>query len=51
MPWNVLPAIGTVGGIIVGFKNTTLDVVSWHNMNFCSAAVNRNKIDIFYGGL
>jgi hypothetical protein len=29
MAWNFIPARGSVGGILVGFKNLVLEVVSW----------------------
>jgi hypothetical protein len=41
------PAEGTVGGILVGFKVKSIDVLSWQKFKFCSSAIVRNVGDKF----
>jgi exonuclease III len=39
MDWNYLPAEGTAGGILLGFKSSTFEVLSWQNFKFCATAI------------
>jgi hypothetical protein len=40
--WNYLPAEGTACGILLGFKASTFEVISWQNFKLCSTAIVRN---------
>jgi hypothetical protein len=42
MEWNYLPAEGTAGGILLGFRSSIFEVISWQNFKFCSTAIVRN---------
>jgi hypothetical protein len=33
--WNWLPAVGTPGGIIVGVKEDSFEVISWEIFKYC----------------
>jgi len=45
--WNWLPATGTAGGILVGFREDKVEIIGWQNYKFCSTAVVRNINDKF----
>jgi hypothetical protein len=45
MAWVFLPAKGTAGGILVGFKTLVFEVISWHLFEYCASVVVRNLID------
>lgn len=45
--FNWLPAVGTAGGILVGFKESLFDIISWQINYFYVAAILRNKTDKF----
>jgi hypothetical protein len=45
MDWNFLPADGTAGGILVGFKSNVFEIVSWQNFKFSVTAIVRNIKD------
>jgi hypothetical protein len=45
MTWVSLPAKGTAGGILVGFKTLVFEVISWHLFEYCASVVVRNLID------
>jgi hypothetical protein len=47
MNWNYGPTKGSAGGILVGFKATTVEIVSWQNFKFCATTVVRNLNDKF----
>jgi hypothetical protein len=47
MEWNYIPAEGTAGGILVGFKALTFEVISWQNFKFGATAIVRNHADKF----
>jgi hypothetical protein len=34
MTWNFVPAKGTAGGILVGFKNDVFEIISWQAFEF-----------------
>lgn len=36
--WNFLPADGTAGGILVGFKKSVFQIVSWEIASYCVSA-------------
>jgi hypothetical protein len=40
--WNYIPAKGTSGGILVGFRNTAIEIISWQEFNFCAVSIVRN---------
>jgi hypothetical protein len=43
--WNWLPADGTKGGILVGIKQDTLDIVSWDVHTFSISCFIKSKVD------
>jgi hypothetical protein len=45
MCWNLLPAVGTAWGILVGIKNLMFDLVGWQCFQFCAAAIIKNQLD------
>jgi hypothetical protein len=44
--WKYVPAKGTTGGILLGCKNASLEIVSWQGFNFCGAALVRQHGDV-----
>jgi hypothetical protein len=42
--WNLLPSIGSAGGILVGIILDLFDIISWEIKNFSISVVARNKI-------
>jgi exonuclease III len=47
MDWNIAPAEGSAGGILVGFKNSSIEVQRWQNFKFCVSAIVKNSGDNF----
>jgi hypothetical protein len=47
MTWNFMPAKGTVGGILVGFKTLLFDIISWQYVEYCVVAIVNNQSDNF----
>jgi hypothetical protein len=47
MNWNHVPAEGTAGGILVGFQNKSIEILSWQNFKFCVSTIVRNIEDKF----
>jgi hypothetical protein len=47
MTWKFLPAKGSAGGILVGFKNPTFEVLSWQSFDYCMTAVVKTQSDNF----
>lgn len=45
--WNFLPADGTAGGILVGFKNSNYQIFSWEKHSFCISAKVKTSFDRF----
>ena len=45
--WNYLPAEGTAGGILVGFRTSRIEVLSWKLNNFSVSVSIRNSADNF----
>jgi hypothetical protein len=42
-----LPANGTAGGILMGFKKSTIDVISWQEYRYRVLAMVKNQVDGF----
>jgi hypothetical protein len=42
-----MPAKGTVGGILVGFKTLLFDIISWQYVEYCVVAIVNNQSDNF----
>jgi hypothetical protein len=56
MNWNYIPAVGTAGGILLGFRNKIFEVLNWDNSQYCATAMVTNwennfiwRIVVFYG--
>jgi hypothetical protein len=45
MHWKCVPAKGSAGGMLVGFKMDDFEIISWHAFEFCVVDVERNVID------
>jgi exonuclease III len=45
MSWNFLHAVGTAGGILMGFRNQMLEVISWEFYVYCASAIVKNIYD------
>ena len=43
--WNYLPADGTAGGILVGFRNSKFDFISWEINCFSISTIVKNTTD------
>ena len=43
--WHWLPANGSAGGILIGAKNSLLEIIGCQNFQFCATAVFRNVLD------
>ena len=43
--WNYLPADGTAGGILVGFRNSKFDIISWEINCFSISTIVKNTTD------
>lgn len=43
--WNYIPTKGTAGGILVGFKISTMELVVLQTFDFCAVAMVRNQPD------
>ena len=46
--WNFLPANGTTGGVLVGFKTSKFKILAWNFKNFCVSALVTNVEDNFF---
>jgi hypothetical protein len=42
MNWKHVPTEGTAGGILVGFKNKSIEVLSWQICKYCVSAIVRS---------
>jgi hypothetical protein len=42
-----LTARGTVGGILVGFKSSLFEVISWQASQYCAISIVKNIVDDF----
>jgi hypothetical protein len=47
MAWKFIPARGTAGGILVGFRNLIFKVVSWELSQYCATTIVKNLEDDF----
>jgi hypothetical protein len=47
MDWKYTPAKGTAGGMLVGFRNLTIEVISWQEFEFYDMAIVNNVEDKF----
>jgi hypothetical protein len=45
MHWKCVPAKGSAGGMLVGFKMDDFEIISWHAFELCVVDVVRNVID------
>ena len=45
--WNFLPASGTAGGILVGFKPNKFQIINWDIGSFCVTTKIMNLCDKF----
>ena len=45
--WNFLPACGTAGGILVGFRDSKFNILRWDIKQFCISAYIQNTCDNF----
>jgi exonuclease III len=45
MSWNFVPAKGTARGILVGFKNSSHELINWQLFQFCAVSVVKNMVD------
>jgi hypothetical protein len=45
--WKYVPANGTAGGILMGFKSFAYGIVSWQEFQYCGVAKIKNQIDNF----
>jgi hypothetical protein len=45
MEWNYVPAKGTAGGILVGFKSSLFEIISWQGFECCAVAIVKNRMD------
>jgi hypothetical protein len=41
--WNWLPAVGTAGGILVGVRDSSFEVVSWEVFKYCVVVIIKDK--------
>jgi hypothetical protein len=41
--WNWLPAVGTAGGILVGVRDSSFEIVSWEIFKYCVAVIIKDK--------
>jgi hypothetical protein len=42
-----VPAIGSAGGMLVGLRDSTFELISWQGFNFCSMILVKNLLDNF----
>jgi hypothetical protein len=47
MDWKYMPAKGSAWGILVGFKSSTFEVISWQCFDYCVTVVVKNQADKF----
>jgi hypothetical protein len=47
MTWNYLPTAESAGGILVGIKTDSYDVIGWQTFQFCVVLIIRNCDDQF----
>jgi hypothetical protein len=47
MTWKYMPPRGTTGGILVGFKNPTFEIVSWQYFELCVTIIVKTQVDNF----
>jgi hypothetical protein len=45
MEWRFLPAVGTSGGILVGIKAQSMEIISWCNFTYSRMMMIRNYSD------
>jgi hypothetical protein len=45
MVWNFIPVKGSAGGILLGFRNSTIEILECHGFEFSAVAVVKNKHD------
>jgi hypothetical protein len=45
--WRYVPASGTAGGILMGFKCSTYDIINWQEFKYCGVAKVKNQADNF----
>jgi exonuclease III len=45
MIWNYVPANGTKGGILVGLKNQTMDILGWQHYEYSDVCLVKNLKD------
>jgi hypothetical protein len=41
--WNWLPAIGTAGGILVGVKEDSFEIISWEIFTYCVSDIIKDR--------
>jgi hypothetical protein len=41
--WNWLPTVGTTGGILVGVKEDSFEVISWEIFKYCVLVIIRDR--------
>jgi hypothetical protein len=47
MDWTFLPAKGTAGGILVGFKSLIFEIANWNQYEYCVSVIIKNQLDNF----
>lgn len=45
--WNFIPVRGTTGGILVGFKDSSFEIVIWKYLEYSAIATVKNNVDNF----
>lgn len=45
--WHHLPAVGTAGGVLVGFNTNKMEVTAWQSKTYCISAMVKNHHDKF----
>jgi exonuclease III len=45
--WQLLPAVGTAGGILVGFSNKQFEMIACRKTNSCVSVLFKNSVDKF----
>jgi hypothetical protein len=41
--WNWLPAVGTAGGILVGVKEDSFEVIYWEIFTYCMSVIIKDR--------
>jgi hypothetical protein len=47
--WNWLPAVGTAGGILVGVKEDSFEIISWEIFKYCVLVIIKDRKLRMYG--